>query len=130
MGPLMYDDQEDEVFLGRSYGHQKTSVSGDTAKKIDEEVRLIIDDCYGKAEIILKEREDILHAMAEALIKFETLDADQIADLMARRPVREPEYWNDNSSNTKPNSPSADDSSTKTDEKPAVSPIGGPAGEH
>jgi cell division protease FtsH len=130
MGPLMYDDQEDEVFLGRSYGHQKTNVSGDTAKKIDEEVRLIIDECYDKAEKILKEREDILHAMAEALIKYETLDADQIADLMARRPVREPEYWSDNSSNTKPNSPSANDSSKKTDEKPAVGPIGGPAGEH
>jgi cell division protease FtsH len=128
MGPLKYDDQEEEVFLGRSYGHQKAAVSDETAKKIDEEVRSIIDECYTQAENILKENEDILHAMAQALIKYETLDADQIADLMARRPVRAPEDWSDHSSG-KPDAPVNDETAKKTDGASA-NPIGGPASEH
>ncbi len=94
LGPLAYSEEEGEVFLGRSVTQHK-SVAEETAHTIDEEIRSIIDRNYERAEKILKENEDILHAMAEALIKYETIDKYQIDDLMARKPVREPQGWDD-----------------------------------
>jgi len=94
LGPLAYSEEEGEIFLGRSVTQHK-SVAEETAHTIDEEIRSIIDRNYERAENILKENEDILHAMAEALIKYETIDKDQIDDLMNRRPVREPKGWDD-----------------------------------
>ncbi|MGY6278035.1 ATP-dependent zinc metalloprotease FtsH [Methylomonas sp. MgM2] len=94
LGPLAYSEEEGEIFLGRSVTQHK-SVAEETAHTIDEEIRSIIDRNYERAEKILKENDDILHAMAEALIKYETIDKDQIDDLMARRPVREPKGWED-----------------------------------
>jgi hypothetical protein len=71
--------------------------SGETAKLIDSEVRSIIDQCYGTAKQILTENRDKLDAMADALMKYETIDADQIDDIMAGRPPREPRDWEDGS---------------------------------
>ncbi|HLT03947.1 MAG TPA: ATP-dependent zinc metalloprotease FtsH [Pseudomonas sp.] len=122
MGPLMYAEEEGEVFLGRSAGSQHTNVSGETAKQIDEEVRSIIDHCYDTAKRLLVENRDKLEMMAEALMKYETIDADQIDDIMAGRTPREPRDWQGGSGASGGNSaPEAD--------RPEA-PIGGPAGEH
>ena len=121
LGPLMYAEEEGEVFLGRSAGSQHTNVSGETAKLIDQEVRRIIDDSYGRARHLLEENRDKLDMMAEALMKYETIDAEQISDIMEGRPPREPRDWQGGSgSSAAPDAPV---------EAPQA-PIGGPAGEH
>jgi len=94
LGPLAYSEEEGEVFLGRSVTQHK-SVAEETSHTIDEEIRSIIDRNYERAEKILKENEDILHAMAEALVKYETIDKAQLDDLLAREPVRAPQGWED-----------------------------------
>ena len=94
LGPLAYSEEEGEVFLGRSVTQHK-SVAEETSHTIDEEIRSIIDKNYQRAEKILKENEDILHTMADALMKYETIDKYQIEDLMNRKPVREPQGWDD-----------------------------------
>ncbi|MBA1277048.1 MULTISPECIES: ATP-dependent zinc metalloprotease FtsH [Pseudomonadaceae] len=122
LGPLMYAEEEGEVFLGRSAGSQHTNVSGDTAKLIDLEVRSIIDHCYDTARQILADNRDKLDVMAETLMKYETIDSDQIDDIMAGRTPREPRDWQDGSGPTgTPVQPEGD--------RPQA-PIGGPAGEH
>ena len=93
LGPLMYAEEEGEVFLGRGGSGQHASFSGETAKLIDSEVRSIIDQCYGTAKQILTDNRDKLDAMADALMKYETIDADQIDDIMAGRTPREPRDW-------------------------------------
>lgn len=92
LGPLLYEEEEGEVFLGRSVTQRK-NVSAQTAIDIDNEVRSVIDRCYDRARTILMENRDILDTMAAALMKYETIDSAQIDDLMARRPVREPGDW-------------------------------------
>lgn len=124
LGPLMYAEEEGEVFLGRSAGSQHSNVSGETAKLIDQEVRRIIDDCYGTAKRLLDENRDKLDMMADALMKYETIDADQIDDIMAGREPREPRDWQGGSGSAGSTTASRDDAGRK--EKP----IGGPAGEH
>jgi cell division protease FtsH len=94
LGPLSYSEEEGEVFLGRSVTQHKT-VAEETSHTIDEEIRSFIDRNYERAERILKENIDILHAMAAALMKYETIDKYQIDDLMARKPVRDPQGWDD-----------------------------------
>ena len=94
LGAIMYGEDEGEVFLGRSVTRHK-NVSDETAKLIDEEIKAIIDRNYSRARKILEENLDILHAMTAALVKYETIDEGQIDDLMARRPVREPEGWSE-----------------------------------
>ncbi len=94
LGPLSYSEEEGEVFLGRSVTQHKT-VAEETSHTIDEEIRSFIDRNYERAERILKENMDILHAMAAALMKYETIDKFQIDDLMARLPVRDPQGWDD-----------------------------------
>lgn len=94
LGPLLYAEEEGEVFLGRSVTRHK-NVSDDTAKLIDEEIRLIIDRNYERARQILEDNMDILHEMAKALVKYETIDEGQIDDLMARKPVRAPSDWDE-----------------------------------
>jgi cell division protease FtsH len=121
LGPLMYAEEEGEVFLGRSAASQHASVSGETAKLIDSEVRAIIDQCYATAKQILTDNRDKLDAMADALMKYETIDADQIDDIMAGRTPREPRDW-DNDAGTSGNQASEGD-------RPE-SPIGGPAAQH
>jgi len=124
MGPLMYDEVEEEVFLGRSAGQAHKSLSGETAKMIDEEVRRIIDECYATARTLLEENVDKLHAMARALMMYETIDSGQIDDIMAGREPREPAGWSDDIDNSSP-SAGATSSQPKPDR-----PIGGPASEH
>ena len=94
LGPLTYSEDEQEVFLGHSVTQHK-SVSDETSHIIDEEVRSIIDRNYARARAILDEHLDKLHAMASALIKFETIDAGQIDDIMAGRSPRPPKDWDD-----------------------------------
>ena len=117
MGPMMYDEADGEVFLGMSGGVKPKPFSDETARSIDEEIRRIIDECYGTATRLLKENEDKLHKMAEALVEFETIDANQIDDIMAGAKPRDPA--------DKP-PPSA--KSESSDDK--ESPIGGPAEDH
>ncbi|HEK1010209.1 TPA: ATP-dependent zinc metalloprotease FtsH [Pseudomonas putida] len=117
LGPLMYAEEEGEVFLGRSAGSQHASVSGETAKLIDSEVRSIIDQCYATAKQLLIENRDKLEAMTEALMKYETIDADQIDDIMAGRTPREPRDWDDDKNSGTP---------AAQNDRPE-SPIGGPA---
>jgi cell division protease FtsH len=126
MGPLAYGEDEGEVFLGRSVTQHK-AMSDDTAHAIDEEIRSLIDNNYDRAEAILKDNLDKLHAMADALMKFETIDSEQIADIMEGRDPRPPTGWGDDSGDTPGgNAPSAE---VKEDDK-AEKPIGGPAGQH
>ncbi|MCX7085165.1 MAG: ATP-dependent zinc metalloprotease FtsH [Methylococcales bacterium] len=94
LGPLSYSEEEGEVFLGRSVTQHKT-VAEETSHTIDEEIRSFIDRNYERAERLIKENIDILHAMADALMKYETIDKYQIDDLMARKPVRDPQGWGD-----------------------------------
>lgn len=94
LGPLAYSEEEGEVFLGRSITQHKT-VAEETSHTIDEEIRSFIDRNYERAEKILNENIDILHSMAAALMKYETIDKFQIDDLMERRQVRVPQGWDD-----------------------------------
>ena len=84
LGPIAYGEEEDEVFLGRSVTQHK-NVSDDTARRIDEVVRSILDRAYNRTTQILKDNVDKLHLMAEALLQYETIDAKQIDDIMAGR---------------------------------------------
>lgn len=122
LGPLMYAEEEGEVFLGRGGGGQSASFSGETAKLIDSEVRSIIDQCYGTAKQILTDNRDKLDAMADALMKYETIDADQIDDIMSGRTPREPRDW-EGGSGTSGAPP------VVQNERPET-PIGGPAADH
>ena len=81
LGPINYGQDDDEIFLGRAVA-SNSSVSGEIANKIDQEVRKIIDKCYQKSEKILKEKIEILHSMADALMEFETIDAEQINEIV------------------------------------------------
>ena len=89
LGPLTYSEDDGEVFLGRSVTRHK-NVSDETAHVIDEEIRAIINRNYQRSEQLLQDYLDTLHAMADALIKYETIDSEQIDDIMAGRPPREP----------------------------------------
>ncbi|MGD9983635.1 MAG: ATP-dependent zinc metalloprotease FtsH [Porticoccaceae bacterium] len=90
LGPILYGEEET---MGPVPGAR--NFSGATSQRIDEEVRRIIDECYARAKGLLEENLDILHAMKAALMEYETLDADQVSDLMARRKVRPPREWHD-----------------------------------
>ncbi len=98
LGPLLYAEEEGEIFLGRSVA-KANHMSDDTARAIDEEIKAIIDSNYKRARQILNDNMDILHAMKDALMKYETIDALQIDDLMNRRPIRTPAGWDDNDIN-------------------------------
>ncbi len=94
LGPLTYGEEEGEVFLGHSMSKRK-EVSDVTAHVIDEEIRQIVDKTYLLAKQILMDNIDKLHLMAEGLLKYETLDSEQIKDAMEGRAPRPPEYWDD-----------------------------------
>jgi len=100
LGPLLYAEDQNEMYMGGG-GSRAMSMSDETAKVIDSEVRLFSDRNYQRAEQILKDNIDILHAMKDALMKYETIDAGQIDDLMARQPVREPRDVHDRRSDDK-----------------------------
>jgi cell division protease FtsH len=121
LGPLTYSDEDGEIFLGRSVTQHK-QMSDVTAHAIDEEIRSMIDNNYRRAEQILKNNMDRLHTMAEALIKYETIDEHQIKDILAGREPRPPADWTD----TPPPMP--------VEPRPAegdpTRPIAGPASQH
>jgi cell division protease FtsH len=94
LGPLTYSDESGEVFLGRSVTQTK-QVSDETAHAIDQEVRRVIESNYQRARSILETHLDKLHAMADALVKYETIDDGQIKDIMAGRPPSPPSGWDD-----------------------------------
>ncbi|MGQ4583061.1 ATP-dependent zinc metalloprotease FtsH [Lysobacter sp. F60174L2] len=92
MGPIAYSEEDDEVFLGRSVTQHK-SVSDDTARKIDEVVRGILDKAYNRTTQILNDNLDKLHVMANALLQYETIDANQIDAIMEGREPGPPKDW-------------------------------------
>ena len=103
LGTIKYGEDEGSPFLGRSAASPSQTRSEETSKLIDSEIRLIIDSCYERAENLLKENLDKLNVMADALLKYETIDAPQIEDIMAGAQPREPKGWSDDEpkSNTK-----------------------------
>jgi len=109
IGPQLMQEPEQETFLG-SGGTRTKTISAETQKNIDAEIKAILDRNYQRAKKILEENIDILHSMKDALIKFETLDAEQIDDLLARRPLKEPEVNNDKKK----------DEEVKEEEKPST----------
>jgi len=124
LGPMTYSEEEGEVFLGHSVAQHK-NVSDETAHIIDEEIRNIVDRNYQRAKKILEDNMEKLHSMAQALIRYETIDREQIDDIMAGRQPRSPADWDD----TEPPRGSSVDKESKRDEK-GEGKIGGPAGEH
>ena len=97
LGPILYSEDEGEVFLGRSMAKAK-HMSDETAHTIDEEVRAIVNRNYERARQLLIDNMDILHAMKDALVKYETIEEEQIKQLMNREPVTPPSGWDENSS--------------------------------
>ncbi|PRY68200.1 ATP-dependent zinc metalloprotease FtsH [Halomonas ventosae] len=136
MGPIMYDEDESHQFLGGP-GQGGKLKSGETTSKLDKEVRKIIDGCYDQARKILEENRDKLDAMAEALMKYETIDSHQLKDIMDGRAPRPPEGWDDPSSGApsggeprpEPAPESSDDAEDdETPRRRPSDPLGGPAG--
>ena len=121
LGPLLYAEEEGEVFLGKSQGVHHMNVSDETAKMIDEEVRALIDDCYGEARRILEQNRDKLELMKDALMEYETIGADQIDDIMAGKKPRPPRDWNesDGDGGTTAESEAPDANDTKDSSKPS-----------
>jgi cell division protease FtsH len=125
LGPLTYSDEQEEVFLGHSVAQHK-AVSDETAHDIDQEIRAIIDNAYARAREILTTHIDKLHMMAEALMKYETINSEQINDIMGGKPPRPPEDWDE----SEPTATSGDTPGSKSAEGKPDSKIGGPAGQH
>jgi cell division protease FtsH len=120
LGPLHYGESEADMPRSVQY-------SGATWKTIDEEVRRIVDSTYARAKVLLEDNKDILESIKDALMEYETIDAEQVDDLMARRKVRPPKDWhNDDSSNDDGASTAEEKVSEKKD---GSDPIGGPASE-
>lgn len=137
LGPLQYDDEDGEVFLGKSYGHSSSrmNVSGETAKMIDDEVRKVVDECYKTAYKILEDNRDKLDAMADALMQYETIDTDQIDDIMEGRTVRPPKDSGDENGDgglkaEVAEEPKAESQDDKPKGKKDDDSIGDPASEH
>ncbi len=126
LGPLAYSEENGEVFLGHSVTQHKT-MSDRTARAIDEEVREIIDRNYKRAREILTGNLEKLHTMADALMKYETIDGDQITDIMEGNPVRPPRDWDDDEMD---DSADRDKTSRPRDSESPDSPIGEAAGQH
>jgi len=127
MGPLAYSEDEGEVFLGRSVTQHK-HVSDETAFAIDGEIRQVIDRNYNRAKQILTDKMSVLHAMAQALMKYETIDRAQVDALMRGEEPPPPADWTDDDSSGGKGTPSKPRASEggKTD----GSVIGGAASSH
>ena len=128
LGPLTYSEEEGEVFLGHSVTKHKT-VSDQTQDLIDEEVRCIVERNYQRSTRILKENEQRLHVMADALIRYETIDVEQIKDIMEGRAPRPPQDWSDQSP-PGGDSPAVEDDSDGEQSPSGSGSIGGPASLH
>ena len=110
-------------FFGRSAGSQSSNISSKTLIDIDDEVRRIVDECYATATTILEENRDKLDSMADALMMYETIDADQIDDIMSGNTPRRPANW-DNDDDAGSGETSKSKTSSTSDS------IGRPASEH
>ncbi len=119
MGPMLFAEEEGEVFLGRTSA-KSLHMSDETAQAIDEEIKEFVNRNYKRAEQILHDNMDILHAMKDALMHFETIDANQIDDLMARREVRPPADFHESDHDSTPTSGATkvESESVKPDKKP------------
>ncbi|MFD2231383.1 ATP-dependent zinc metalloprotease FtsH [Alkalimarinus sediminis] len=126
LGPLMYDEDSEEVFLGRSAGAPAKVFAPETAQRIDEEIRKIIDDCYATAEKVLVDNMEKLHVMADALMKYETIDSGQIDDIMDGNEPRPPKGWGDGA----PKGPSSKGGVESEAQPASKDDIGDAAGEH
>ena len=109
LGPVKYGDETDEPFLGRSVGTAKQGISDKTAAIIDNEVKDILSDCYEIATSILSDNLKYLHSMAKALVDYETLDKNQIEDIMAGGEPRAPASYEDSSEAKKKQDPEVGD---------------------
>tara|TARA_B110000263_G_scaffold240958_1_gene244675 strand:- start:905 stop:1294 length:390 start_codon:yes stop_codon:yes gene_type:complete len=118
MGPLTYAEEENEVFLGKSVSQQKT-VSDETAHTIDSEIRNIIDIQYKRATKLIKDNLDKMHIMADALMKYETIDAKQIDEIMEGKIPSAPESWTDDDNSDTKGSSSTTTKETSTTTTPA-----------
>jgi cell division protease FtsH len=121
LGPLTYSEDQGEVFLGRQVTQHK-QVSDDTAHAIDEEVRSVIESNYTKAKEILQTNLEKLHVMADALVKYETIDETQIKDIMNGKQPKPPADWDDSVGTPKAKRPEGEAEGGGT--------IGSPAGQH
>ncbi|MBJ6136855.1 ATP-dependent zinc metalloprotease FtsH [Marinobacter litoralis] len=131
LGPLQYDTDSEEPFLGRSAGQSHTVYSPETAQRIDEEVRNIVDTCYETAKQILVENREKLDMMAHALMKYETIDRFQIDDIMEGREPRPPKSWGDGGSSAGGAPESAEPAPEPKESGDGGQPgVGRPAGEH
>lgn len=130
LGPLLYSEDEGEIFLGRSYSSQPKSVSSDTAKAIDREVRKIIDECYDKARQILENNRQLLELMKDALMEYETIDSEQIDDIMSGKKPRPPADWSDSDGNDSGASKVGKEEKEDKEDIGKSGKIGGPASEH
>ncbi len=117
LGPMVYAENEGEVFLGRSVT-KTTTMSEETMRKVDEEVRRIIDQQYAIARKLIEDNKDKMHAMAKAMLEWETIDAEQIDDIMSGRPPRPPKDWP--STPPRPSGSSDGGTSVKPDGAPAA----------
>ena len=130
MGPLAYEEEEGEVFLGKQMS-KRNNVSEQTAEEIDREVRAIIDSCYSRAKDILASNRDKLDMMAEALMQYETIDASQIEDIMNGNKPQPPKDWRDGGNGGDGAAVVDETADSKSKEADAgEGPIGGPANTH
>ena len=113
LGPMQYEDDENDGFLGRPGGPARANMSAETSRVIDEEIKQIIDHCYGTARQILTDHREQLDAMAAALLEYETIDKSQIDDIMAGRAPKPPANWTDDAPSSGPSdgqaAPSSDE---------------------
>mgnify|MGYP006328826397 FL=1 len=116
LGPMVYGDNEGEIFLGRSIT-RTVNMSEETMKKVDAEVRKIIDGQYAVARKLLEDNRDKVEVMAKALLEFETIDAEQIDDIMSGKTPRPP----------KPSPPSSSASSSGPSSSAGTAPSANPA---
>ena len=121
LGPVVYAENEGEVFLGRSVT-KTTHVSEATMQKVDSEIRSIIDEQYTVARNLIESNQDKMHAMAKALLEWETIDAEQIEDIMSGRPPRAPQPPSSGGGDT-PQAPSAGQPAASNDKGPAATPV-------
>lgn len=119
LGPMVYAENEGEVFLGRSVT-KTNNMSESTLKKVDEEVRRIIDQQYAQARKLIEDNQDKIHAMAKALLEWETIDGDQLDDIMAGKEPRPPKDWTPRNPSVGGGGPSGGTPAVNTDPAPTV----------
>ena len=124
MGPILYGEDESQA-----PGGGNTHYSEDTSREIDQEVRRILNDAYSNAKKLLEDNRDILEAMKDALMEYETIDADQVDDLMKRIKVRPPHQWDDNDFDNNSGGSASSKEQAKPDSDKKDDPIGGPVEE-